>query len=263
MYHIGTIMSTDTPKSIAAPSHAIVDFKTVQGAIEMRMRELEERSGVGRETVRYYIREGLLPEPARASRNSASYSDAHVTRLRAIKRLQEERFLPLAVIRTLLDSDAAERLLAFPELGGVLRARLDHDAPRVGVDALIAELGIAQQQIDDNVAVGAITVDANATLSARDAEIMRLLVGLAATGFDVENGFQPETLRFYVEFIEWLTTAELRMFFENTAGRVGEAQAADMAERGVAGINELLGLLRTRALLAKLAQRRHGANDNV
>lgn len=40
----------------------------------MRMRELEARSGVGRETIRCYIREGLLPEPARAARNSASYT---------------------------------------------------------------------------------------------------------------------------------------------------------------------------------------------
>lgn len=51
----------------------------------MRMRELEKRTGVGRETIRYYIREGLLPEPDRASRNSASYTDDHVARLKAIK----------------------------------------------------------------------------------------------------------------------------------------------------------------------------------
>jgi DNA-binding transcriptional MerR regulator len=74
----------------------------------MRMRELEARSGVGRETIRFYIREGLLPEPARAARNSASYSEAHVTRLATIKRLQEERFLPLAVIRGLLDRDGVD-----------------------------------------------------------------------------------------------------------------------------------------------------------
>ena len=56
----------------------------------MRMRELEKASGVGRETIRYYIREGLLPEPTRASRNSAFYSESHVARLRAIKRLQDD-----------------------------------------------------------------------------------------------------------------------------------------------------------------------------
>jgi len=62
----------------------------------MRMRELEKASGVGRETIRYYIREGLLPEPSRASRNSAFYSDDHVARLKAIKRLQGKvRYQPI------------------------------------------------------------------------------------------------------------------------------------------------------------------------
>ena len=90
----------------------------------MRMRELESRSGVGRETIRFYLREGLLPEPARAARNSASYSEAHVERLALIKRLQEERFLPLAVIRGLIDGDATAPWLdapAFPGLDATLR----------------------------------------------------------------------------------------------------------------------------------------------
>ena len=37
----------------------------------MKMAELERRSGVGRETIRYYIREGLLPERERRARNVA------------------------------------------------------------------------------------------------------------------------------------------------------------------------------------------------
>ena len=43
----------------------------------MKMAELERRSGVGRETIRYYIREGLLPEPERRARNVAVYGDVH------------------------------------------------------------------------------------------------------------------------------------------------------------------------------------------
>src|SRR3546814_13339609 len=95
----------------------------------MRMRELEKKTGVGRETIRYYIREGLLPDPERPTPNSASYCEEHVARLRAIKRLQEERFLPLAIIRTLLDAEAGESWLhaeAFPDLDAILRTRLDN-----------------------------------------------------------------------------------------------------------------------------------------
>ena len=231
------------------------------------MRELEQKTGVGRETIRYYIRESLLPEPARASRNSASYSEAHVTRLKAIKRLQEERFLPLAVIRSLLNAggeEGGERWLepqAFPELDSVLRARLDHDAPRVAVAAVMAQTGCAEADIVEQTAAGVISVDAAGTMSARDSAIMRVLGDLRMTGFTKERGFTSESMKFYLDFVEWVTTQEMRLFFEHTAGQIGEAEATDMAERGVASINELLGLLRTRSLLNKLGARRRIADS--
>ncbi|MBC7495712.1 MAG: MerR family transcriptional regulator, partial [Sphingomonadaceae bacterium] len=143
----------------------------------MRMRELESRSGVGRETIRFYIREGLLPEPARAARNSASYTETHVTRLGLIKRLQEERFLPLAVIRSILDGNTAPWLepQAFPGLDATLRARIDHDAPRVTVVALIDGGTATRETLDEAVGGGIVDIDAAGTLSARDAAILAVL----------------------------------------------------------------------------------------
>jgi len=229
------------------------------------MRELEQRTGVGRETIRFYIREGLLPEPSRASRNSASYSDDHVTRVRAIKRLQEERFLPLAVIRSLLDRDDGDRWLepqAFPQLDSQLSARLDQDAPRLLVESVTQQTGHSDEDLAEMIEVGAVSVDAAGTVSGRDAAIMRVLGDLHAVGFTRERGFHGEGLRVYLDFVEWVTTQEMRMFFEHTAGQVGEVEAADMAERGVASVNELLSLLRTRAILKKLGERRRIANDN-
>ena len=70
-------------------------------------------------TVRHYLREGLLPEPVKTSRNMAYYPPEFVERIRLIKQLQEERFMPLRVIRDLLDADDGdpERLRAVVELG--------------------------------------------------------------------------------------------------------------------------------------------------
>lgn len=231
----------------------------------MRMRELEKASGVGRETIRYYIREGLLPEPARASRNSAFYSDDHVSRLRAIKRLQEERFLPLAVIRSLLEAEDGERWLApaaFPMLDSMLAARLGAGQERVAIGDVIAQLGLEPKVIAEHTATGMITVDAAGTVSARDVAILRSLKELADIGFTEDLGFVGDQVRFYIDFIEWVTNQEMRLFFERTAGHVGEARALDMAERGVSAVNDLLSQLRTRALLRKLGERRRVANDN-
>ncbi len=233
----------------------------------MRMRELEQRSGVGRETIRFYIREGLLPEPARAARNSASYSEAHVARLGLIKRLQEERFLPLAVIRGLLDGEADSAAApwlepqAFPGLDAVLRQRIDHDAPRVGVAALVAGGGATQETLDEAAAEGFVDLADDGTLSARDAAILKVLGDLDRIGFRRERGFTPGMVAMYRDLVDWITAQEMRFFFEATAGHVGEAEAADMAERGIGAVNELIGLMRTKALLRRLEGRRRVAND--
>ena len=60
-----------------------------------RMGELAEASGVSAGTIKHYLREGLLPEPVKTSRNMAWYPPEFVERIRLIKQLQEERFMPL------------------------------------------------------------------------------------------------------------------------------------------------------------------------
>jgi len=74
----------------------------------LRMRELAQRSGVSAGTIKHYVREGLLGGDegiVRTSRNMAYYPPELVERIRLIKRLQEERFMPLRAIRALLDDD--------------------------------------------------------------------------------------------------------------------------------------------------------------
>ena len=67
-------------------------------------------------TIRHYLREGLLPEPVKTSRNMAYYPPEFVDRIRLIKQLQEERFMPLRVIRELLDARGDESLRAMIDL---------------------------------------------------------------------------------------------------------------------------------------------------
>src|SRR5687768_5407527 len=71
----------------------------------IKMAELAKRSGVPSPTIKHYIREGLLPGPqVRTSRNMAYYDARLAERIRVIKSLQAERFLPLRVIGELLES---------------------------------------------------------------------------------------------------------------------------------------------------------------
>src|SRR3954451_14502029 len=78
----------------------------------LKMSELAERSGVSAGTIKHYLREGLLgqgDDVVRTSRNMAYYPPDYVERLRTIKRLQEERFMPLRAIREALESGPADR----------------------------------------------------------------------------------------------------------------------------------------------------------
>src|SRR4029077_10479136 len=72
----------------------------------LKMRDLERATGVGRETIRFYIREGLLPEPERAGRNVAWYDGSFVDRIALIKELQRKRYLPLNAIKALVEGES-------------------------------------------------------------------------------------------------------------------------------------------------------------
>ena len=70
----------------------------------IKMNELARLSGVPAPTIKHYMKMDLLPGPSlRTSRNMAWYDPTMVPRIKAIKELQRSRFLPLDVIKQVLD----------------------------------------------------------------------------------------------------------------------------------------------------------------
>ena len=67
----------------------------------LKIGEVAERGGVNLQTIRYYEREKLLPEPPRLSSGYRMFPESAVSRVRFIKRAQELGF-SLAEIRELL-----------------------------------------------------------------------------------------------------------------------------------------------------------------
>lgn len=68
----------------------------------MRISELARRSGVPVPTIKYYLREGLLPAGTATAATQAVYSDTHLERLRLIRVLREVGQVPVAAIRAVL-----------------------------------------------------------------------------------------------------------------------------------------------------------------
>lgn len=68
----------------------------------MRISELASATGVPVPTIKYYLREGLLPEGERTSATQARYDESHARRLRLIRTLVGHVGLSIAETRALL-----------------------------------------------------------------------------------------------------------------------------------------------------------------
>lgn len=68
----------------------------------MRIAELSERTDVPVPTIKYYLREGLLPAGELTSPNQARYDETHVRRVRLVRALVEVGGLSIAATREVL-----------------------------------------------------------------------------------------------------------------------------------------------------------------
>ena len=104
----------------------------------MTIARLAEAGGVGVETVRYYQRRGLMPEPARPGGSGfRRYGDEDVGRLRFIRQAQAAGFT-LEKIAELLALDATQERSKVRRLA---RARIE------ALDARIAEMTAARDSL--------------------------------------------------------------------------------------------------------------------
>jgi DNA-binding transcriptional MerR regulator len=228
----------------------------------MRMRELERLSGVGRETIRFYLKEGLLPEPERTGRNSAWYDSRFLSRLRLIRELREKRFLPLHVIKAIVANDTPpprDEVRTLLELDGRLFPAVDGALPaepeRLG--AVAKRTGLAAAEIRALAEQGAFAIEVQGGREWLDETAQRICESwgrIRRAGFTDALGFGPHRLRLYVDMVRWLARQELQMFAQGVSGKVSTEYAVRMAEDGITLMNPIIGLLRRSALLEYIAQ---------
>ena len=68
----------------------------------MKLKELIKTTGVSRETIQFYLRDGILPKPRKRTGAQADYNESYVDLIKLIKDLQENHFLPLSVIKKIV-----------------------------------------------------------------------------------------------------------------------------------------------------------------
>jgi len=230
----------------------------------LKMSELAEHSGVSAGTIKHYLREGLLgpaTEVVRTSRNMAYYPEAFVDRVRLIKRLQEERFMPLRVIREIVSDDPdraarmieledriLERAIEAGETGRVSRAavRATYDLPR-NVLARLEELDVL--------------TPSPRGYDADDVAIIEAISRFRAGGYEQALGFTVyDTLR-YRQALGPLVEEEVRTLLARLAGEVDVERAMEIISSGAEPLRELIGAMHSKLLLAELRRHRGGARE--
>jgi DNA-binding transcriptional MerR regulator len=226
----------------------------------LRMGELAEASGVSAATIKHYLREGLLPEPVKTSRNMAYYPAEFVDRIRLIKQLQEERYMPLKVIKDLLEEDP-ERAKALIELGDKLleRARAGEEE-RVTAAEVRHRYGVPQEALDRLAELEVITPD-DRGYSPSDVRIIAAISRFRAGGYDERIGFTVyDTLR-YKKALGSLVAEEVDVLMDRLAGEMEPDKVMEMIEAGVEPLNELMAAMRAKELVAELERRRGSEPD--
>jgi DNA-binding transcriptional MerR regulator len=225
----------------------------------LRMGELARASGVSAATIKHYLREGLLPEPMKTSRNMAYYPADFIERIRMIKQLQEERYMPLRVIKDLLEEDP-DRARALIELGDrLLEHALAGESARVSGAEVRRRYDIPKDVLDRLAELEVLTPDRRG-YSPSDVRIIEAIGRFRAGGYEERIGFTVyDTLR-YKESMADLVKQEVDVLMERLAGELDPDEAMALIEAGNQPLNDLIAAMHTKALVAEL-ERRRGAGD--
>lgn len=214
-----------------------------------KMKQVEEMTGVSRETVRFYISEGLLPPPVKSARNMAWYSDRHVELLRLISRLQNEQFLPLRAIRSLVHgtdemSFTQQQEAVLDEIRQELREVdvLHHEPDEASVDG--CPEGFSARECEELRQLGEVSGESDAAL---ENDLRRIWARLRQNGLTEERGFSPANVAYLSELAKLSVQEELRLFGEKIV-QMSEGEAKRLSHEVIPALNDVFSLLHKQRL---------------
>ncbi len=187
----------------------------------MRIGELVKRTQASKETIHYYIREGVLPKPRKPGKNVADYNESYVEKILMIKELQDKHFLPLSVIKKIIKQQKKKSL---PDQAS-LRVQSKYYKPIdlflsreiTGREAFCQATGIGQKWLAKMKQWGVITPEfkeGHPTYSPDDVVIGKLIVDMDRLGFGPKDGHDPEDLRHIADFVREFVTTTFKTYIQ-------------------------------------------------
>jgi len=183
----------------------------------LRMNQLVEATGLPKSTLAHYVREGLLPEPTKTSRNMAYYPEEAVSAARLIRGMKEQG-LSLPRIRTLLAMRARGYDPAvLLELNRVVFG--EPKGERVGIDELCASTSLKRRDAEELVRLRLLLPLEGQRFDEQDQRVGKVYALL------LEGGVQPGDLAFYAEKAREIVEAEMALRREAVEGLTYEEDA--------------------------------------
>jgi DNA-binding transcriptional MerR regulator len=186
----------------------------------MKLRELVKATGVSRETIQFYLREGVLPKPRKRDGGQADYDQRYVGLIHRIKDLQENHYLPLSVIKSIL-----KRLKkASPDEEHFFKMQSEFFSPVsqflsvkevTGEDEFRRATGLGPKWLSRAEDWGIVTprvIDGKKVYDLEDIAIGKLMVEMDRTGFGPKDGGDPETLKHHRDAIYGVVKKVSRRF---------------------------------------------------
>jgi DNA-binding transcriptional MerR regulator len=157
----------------------------------MRISELSVRSGVAVPTIKYYLREGLLPEGERRSPTQAEYGSVHLERLRLVRALVETGVTIAATRNVLaaLDDPPAEAHHLLGVAHAAVTPAADTEIDLAAAEELASGLGWQSGMCDARVL----------------SEVARALEAIDRAAFEVP----PDVMPVYLRSIRTMADAEI------------------------------------------------------
>ncbi|MEW6666409.1 MAG: MerR family transcriptional regulator [Thermodesulfobacteriota bacterium] len=211
----------------------------------MKISELSIRTRVPKETIHYYVREGLIPKPKKRGRNVADYDESFIERIHLIKEIQDHFFLPLSLIKEII-----RRQNKSPELKALLKLRMGYFSPLdqllakrvVGEEAFEKATGMGKKWIAKFEEWGVITPESGdgvKTYSQDDVIIGRLLVDLDRAGFGPKDGINPAVVKSYIRIYKQIVRMAHKSFLDTDSDKL---TPEEILAKGIRG-RELMGVL--------------------
>jgi DNA-binding transcriptional MerR regulator len=228
----------------------------------LKISDLARETGVPTGTIKFYMRAGLLPPPTlKTGRNMAYYDRGFVDRIKAIKELKQKRFLPLEIIKAILDRDAEvispREIDTLMRLEGRLYEEVHYALGRdpIAIEEVESRYGINPQLLSYLIEVGILTPvarDGSTRFEGEDVAILETLAEMKKAGFDDELIPKEICVPLYVDAIGSLAREELRIFSRAVTEKVEEERLPELAMAGIKLVEQFIVLLRRKLLLQAL-----------